>query len=100
MTAKEIYDKILMQDDNQMLKNLPSEQRLACNKCKSVSIIKRASGQFYCPVCKENVDTTTETYYYKNKTVNPQIAVERHRAFWNRVYFEQLSRENFISPQT
>ena len=98
MKAQEIYDKILMQSDEVMLNNLPTQQRLACKKCNTVSLTKRASGNLFCPTCKAETEVVSVTYYYKNKTVNPDIAIERHRSFWNRIYFEQLSKENYIKP--
>lgn len=98
MTAKQILDTILRQPDEQLLATLPTESRLACQCCGSVSVAKRGHSEqsktYYCPICKADKPVHSVTYYIKNKTADPVTALARHRQFWQRIYFEQLNRES------
>ncbi len=98
MKSIQIFEQILIQSDEQLLRGLPTEKRLACIQCHSVTLSKRAGGQYYCPHCDAINETTMVTWYYKNQTADPGIAIERHRKFWKGIYFEQLARESFIKP--
>lgn len=98
MTAAQILETILQQDDAALLATLPTESRQACSCCGSVSVAKRAhsvvSGLYHCPICKGDKPVNPITYYVKNKTADPSVALTRHRVFWQRIYYEQLNRES------
>lgn len=102
MTAAHIRENILEQSDETLLSSLPTTPRLACQCCGSVSVAKRTHSEitqtYYCPICKGDKPVIKVTYFIKNKTADPIAAVARHRAFWQRIYYEQLNRES--GPKT
>lgn len=98
MKAIQIFEQILIRSDEDILRTLPTEQRLACTICGTVRVSKRDSKKYFCPQCMNKVDVKLITWYYKSETSDPHIAIERHRNFWKGFYFEQLAREGFIKP--
>lgn len=102
MTANQIQETILQQSDDALLITLPTTQRQACEACGSVSVAKRAHSEktntYYCPICKGDKPVKTVLYFTKNKTADPAVALQRHRAFWLRIYHEQLYREARAAP--
>jgi len=98
MTSIQIFEQILIQSDEDLLRTLPTEHRLACSSCNSVAISRRVAGKYYCPSCDSEKDVVTIVWYYKNQTSDPCVAIERHRQFWKGIYFEQIARESFIKP--
>lgn len=98
MKSIQIFEQILIQSDEELLRTLPTEERLACSSCNSVAVSRRVSGKYHCPNCDAEKDVVTIVWYYKNQTSHPCVAVERHRQFWKGIYFEQIARESFIKP--
>ena len=98
MKSIQILERILIQSDEDLLRTLPTEERLACSSCNSIAISKQVSGKYYCPDCAVEKDVVTIVWYYKNHTSDPYVALQRHRQFWKGIYFEQIARERFIKP--
>jgi hypothetical protein len=103
MNATQILEQILSKTDEELLATLPTTPRIACVECQTVSVVKRAhyaqTSLCYCPTCRKEVKTAVVTYYVKNKTSEPAVAVERHRKFWNEIYYQQLGKEHpILSP--
>jgi len=98
MKSIQIFEQILMQSDEDILRTLPTEDRLACCSCNSIAVSRRVSGKYHCPNCDAEKDVVTIVWYYKNQTSDPGVAIERHRKFWKGIYLEQIARESFIKP--
>lgn len=99
MRSFEIYNNILSLSDEELLQTLPTIEKEACSKCNSVNIrYRKRDDSYFCNECQIPTKTIMTIYYFKNKTTSPSIAVERHRIFWNKIYFIELAKENFITP--
>lgn len=94
MRSDQIYNEILSLSDEEILSQLPTEDKNCCSKCKSINLRQRKKDEkFYCSTCKGIVEIETIPYYYKNKTVHPHVAIERHRIFWDKIYKIELGKE-------
>jgi hypothetical protein len=103
MTGLQIYEQILACSDAELLQSFPTEQRLACSQCGSVSIRQLAdtatTGVGTCSHCKQRQPVRMATYYPKQRTTSPEFAVANHRSFWTQKYYQVVCEQKLhINP--